>query len=118
MIRLTALSIVLSLFTASAVFAFNYRDLRTAPIAWFNDRDMEMMTEAFNKAMDNNDDGASTEWSNDDTGHHGTITPLDTSRQGSQTCRRARVENYAGSNHGITRLKFCRNNGEPWQISE
>lgn len=118
MIFRTALLIMLNLVVATTAFSFNYRDLRTAPIAWFNDKDIEMMTETFNKAMESNADGQSSEWRNDQTGHHGSITPLSTSRKDPVTCRRVRIENHAGSNNAVTRLNFCRKGAEPWQVSE
>ena len=118
MARYATLTIALAFLMCSAAFAFNYRDLRNAPIASFNDDDIDMMMETFQHAMENNDDGALTEWRNEKTGHYGTVTPLDTFQQDGRTCRRVKIANYADSeNHRITQLKYCKMDNT-WQISE
>jgi len=117
MARIIALIFALSLFIQAA-FALNYRDLRAAPIASFNDRDIDMMMENFQDAMDNNSDGQSREWRNGESGHHGVVTPLDTSEYGGSFCRTVRIENYGDNSHAVTRLRFCKSSDGTWQVSE
>lgn len=118
MIRIARILLYSSLFASSAVFAFNLLFLKDAPVAEFDSIDTGLMLESFYHAMDNNDDGVSEEWVNEDSGHHGSVTPLDQTSVGTTTCRRVKVENHATVNSGISEFKFCKEDGNKWLISE
>lgn len=75
--------------------ALNLTFLDQAPIRFFNETDIERMSNAADKALDETTDGEAVQWKNDKTGNSGTITPVRSySRQG-QDCRRLRIESQA-----------------------
>lgn len=107
-----------SLFVASSAFAFNLLFLKDAPVAEFDSIDTGLMLESFYHAMDNNDDGVAAEWNNEDSGHHGAVTPLDRTHMDNITCRKVKVENHATVNSSISEFKFCKEEDGKWLISE
>jgi surface antigen len=108
----------LMLLMSMSAYAFNLLFLKDAPVAEFDSIDTGLMMESFYHAMDNNDNGVGAEWENQDTGHHGIVTPLDRTRLDNITCRNVEVENNATINSGRSQFKFCREDGGKWLISE
>ena len=103
---------------AFPAYGFNLLFLKDAPVAEFDSVDTSLMVENFYDAMNNGEDGVTSEWKNEDTGHFGSATPLTTVVEGNTTCRTVRIESNAKSNSGVSNFKFCKEVGEKWLISE
>jgi len=103
---------------AFPAYGFNLLFLRDAPVAEFDSVDTSLMIENFYDAMNNGENGVTSSWENEETGHSGAITPLNSVKDGNTTCRNVRVENNATTNSGTSHFKFCKEVGEKWLISE
>ena len=112
------LPVTLICLLASPAYGFNLLFLRDAPVAEFDSVDTGLMVENFYYAMNNGENGVTSSWENEDTGHFGAVTPLDSVKDGNKTCRNVRVENSAKSNSGTSNFKFCKEVGGKWLISE
>ncbi|MCG6862526.1 MAG: hypothetical protein LJE70_14795 [Chromatiaceae bacterium] len=92
--------------------------LGQAPLRFFNDVDLKLMSDASDQALDKAKDGEAVDWSNDTTGNSGTITPIrDFTRQGNE-CRRLEVVNRAAKatrGGASTQVDFCNVDGS-WKI--
>ena len=102
---------------ATASYAAQWNWLRDAPANFLNEQDWEILGNTVDTTLDAGDDGKEVTWNNPDTGHHGTLTPLDTTDEQGMTCRNTRVFNSAGgvTNSGVYR--FCRQPDGTWKIS-
>lgn len=118
MINISKYIILLSLFFPAHGYSFNINFLEDAPVAQFNEEDVDLMLNNFYKAMDNNQDGESSEWKNEKTGHHGIATPLNTIEGADGVCRNVKIENFASSEKGTSEFRFCKASDGEWQIVE
>ena len=116
-----ATAALLTLAIAGAPFTVQALDLTfldQAPIRFFNDADLKLMSDAADKALDQAKDGEDVSWSNDQTGSSGTITPVRSFARQGKDCRRLRVVNLAskatrgGANSNVD---FCNVDGT-WKI--
>lgn len=112
---------LLTFATAGAPFAVQALDLTfldQAPIRFFNDEDMKLMSNASDKALDEANDGEEVRWSNDQTGNSGAITPVRSFARQGQDCRRLRVVNLASKatrGSATSNVDFCKVDGT-WKI--
>lgn len=101
---------------AAPVVAFNTQFLEDAPIARFNDEDVDIMMRSLHDALDAAGDGEQVEWSNNKTGHHGSTTPLDTITKDGQHCRNAVIRTFADHLEGSARYLLCKEKDGNWQV--
>ena len=95
-----ALELDLSLPTKSALSAFT-------------DSDWDLLKKNAKTALNDNTNGNTQQWLNNETGHSGKITPLSTSTINGRLCRNTEFVNVAGDNSSITRVNLCQQ-GEKW----
>ena len=101
---------------AGAAMAINLNFLRNAPISRFNQQDIQLLQEAFLKAMDSGADGTTVEWANDRTGASGTITPTERFQRGGAECRTARFTTRFRALTGGGEFSFCKNSKGDWLL--
>lgn len=97
-------------------WAVNLRWLDYSPVRFFNDRDWELARGAADDALDNGKDGATVSWENPETGHRGSLTPLDTRQRNGRTCRNLVIENHARGLSGRSEFLFCQQPGGDWKM--
>src|SRR5471030_1572836 len=88
-VRLVLCSVFLS--NAAAAYATNLGFLMDTPISYMKQRDLQQLNRAARTALDTKQDGEALDWNNDGTGNsvhvEGTITPLNTRKEGDRSCR-------------------------------
>ena len=88
-LRLAVCSVFLSY--AAGSYATNLGFLMDTPISYMKQRDLQQLNRAARTALDTKQDGEALDWNNDGTGNpihvEGTITPLNTQKDGDQSCR-------------------------------
>ncbi len=116
---LTATLFALSAFAAPAlVQALDLTFLDQAPIRFFNDADLKMMSDAADQALDNSADGEAVSWSNEQTGSSGTLTPVRSFTRDGRDCRRLSVVSLASKatrGSATSNVDFCKVDGT-WKI--
>lgn len=100
-----------------AVIAQNLDFLRRAPIAEMSEADQDIFRAAFDKALDETDDGGIIEWLNPDTDAGGTITVLDTHEDYGTVCRTLRAVTQAGGRDSAGNYRLCRAEDQTWQFA-
>jgi surface antigen len=84
------------------------------------DPDRKALNEAAQTALNTKKDGESLTWSNAGTGNPvsvaGTVTPHDTTKNGSRTCRKATLVATAKGQTQTWTPTVCKENGGPWKI--
>lgn len=100
---------------ASPAIAFNTMFMRDSAISNMTDAEFELMTSTVYQALDDAADGDSVEWG-DPAAAHGTVKPLAPFDYQGYHCRAARLNNYAGGDHAVSTLEFCRNAAGEWKI--
>ena len=86
-------------------------------IAEMNDSDVELLQKSGRDALENARDGETREWSNPQTGVHGSITPLKTYQAYDTTCRLVRFENFAAENSGRSTISLCKSADGSWKAA-
>lgn len=120
-IRNTVNAVLFALAAATAPVAVQALDLTfmdQAPIRFFDDEDMKRMSDAADKALAEAKDGEEVQWSNDQTGSSGTITPVRSFTRQDKDCRRLKVVNLARQatrGSSTSNLDFCSVDGT-WKI--
>lgn len=101
-----------------AVQALDLTFLDQAPIRFFNDEDLKLLSDAADKALDEAKDGEDVSWSNDQTGSSGTITPVRSFTRQGKDCRRLSVVSLARQatrGSATSNVDFCEVDGT-WRI--
>ena len=107
---------VLGLIVATPCFGFNLQFLDDSPISKFNDKDVEIMLDTLTDALENAGDGVEVRWENTETGHHGSITPLNKITQDGMDCRRVDLQNVAEPFNGGVRYLLCKHDDGEWRV--
>ena len=90
--------------------------LKDAPISFMNKEDTAMLVRNYQQALDSLPDGHTNAWTNPKTGHSGTATPLNTTKEKGMTCRLLEITNQAGGQTGRSEWTFCKTK-EGWKTS-
>jgi surface antigen len=115
--RLSALVLVAaSIALPPTVHASNMRFLEFSPSAYFNEKDLELLRAVAKDLLDNPEDGESASWKNEENGHNGKLTVLDTYADFGTTCRRVKVFSDAIEVSATRIVTLCRNKEGLWKI--
>lgn len=95
---------------------FNIGFLDDAPIAEFNNKDIEMMLDALSTTLDTEADGVEVKWKNSKTGNNGTITPLNSTTQDGRDCRRTLLKTFSRTFSGSSQYLLCKDEDGEWKV--
>lgn len=115
--RQLTFSIVLALiaFTSYPCLGFNIGFLDDAPIAEFNDNDIDMMLDTLSNTLDTEADGVEVKWENAKTGNNGSITPLNSIVQDGRDCRRTLIKTFSRTFSGSSQYLLCKDDDGQWK---
>ena len=95
-----------------AAHAANLGFLNDTPIAYMKQRDIDSLKTAAYDVLDKKADGESATWNNEGTGNgvkiDAQLTPVDTAKDGANTCRTVRVVLNAKGQSVNLGPRFCR----------
>jgi surface antigen len=120
-IKSTVTAIVFALGAAGApalVQGLDLTFLDQAPIRFFNDADLSLLSDAADQALDKAEEGEEVAWSNDQTGSSGTVTPVRDFTRDGKNCRRLQVVSMARKatrGSASSQVDFCKVDGT-WKI--
>ena len=109
-------SALLGSIVVAPCFGFNLQFLDDSPISRFNDKDVEIMLDTLTDALENADNGVAVKWKNTETGHHGSITPLNRITRDGMDCRRVDIQNVAEPFNGGARYLLCKHDDGEWRV--
>lgn len=105
---------------ACAATAGNLSFLNDTPITYMKQRDRQVLNNAAQKALETKRDGESLGWSNEGTGNpvaiKGSVTPLDTVKDGDRTCRTVTLVAIAKGQTQSWTPTVCKTGNSAWQI--
>lgn len=81
--------------TPALVLALDLTFLDQAPIRFMNDADIDLMEATVTEVLDQAADGETRNWSNDDTGHSGSVKAVKSFTEDDLDCRRVEITNLA-----------------------
>lgn len=108
---------LLAVALCNAALAQNIEFLHRGPIAYMDEVDKQILTDTFNAALGNAEDGEKVQWSNPDSGSQGTIEVLDTHEDYGTTCRTVRTHSEAGGREGGGVYRLCLADDDTWQFA-
>lgn len=113
--RLNTLLILVFGLLSMNTYAVNMQYLKYSPVASFTSEDFTMLQTTGKKALEENKDGQLSEWKNSDSGHSGSITPLNTKTIDGMHCRKVRFLNRTENISGQAVYTFCQVDNK-WKI--
>jgi surface antigen len=120
-IKSTLLATFVALSTATVpalVQALDLTFLDQAPIRFFDNTDLKMMSDAADQALDKAEVGEAVNWSNEQTGNSGNLTPTRSFSRDGKDCRRLEIVSLARKatrGSATSRVDFCNIDGT-WRI--
>jgi len=91
--------------------------LENAPIRYFSEEDTQLMKSMLQSALSDNADGIKSEWVNPETGHKGSITPVNSKKIQGLSCRDVEMFNSAGGRTADSKHTFCQNEDGDWKLA-
>ena len=110
--------LMLLLMCQGGAMAANMGFLDNTPISRFNDQDNKMLQAAFQKAMNESEDGTTVEWKNEKTTSGGTFTPIESFERQGAKCRKAKVTTEHKLLKGEGQYNFCKNSKGAWKLAQ
>ena len=102
--------------------AANLGFLNNTPITYMKQRDLQALNSAARTALETKEDGQSLEWSNQGAGNpvpiKGTVTPLDTVKDGDRTCRKITLVAIAKGQTQTWTPTACKTGNGKWQLQK
>ncbi|WNC90835.1 RT0821/Lpp0805 family surface protein [Paraburkholderia sp. FT54] len=118
--QLTAGSLLLG--GAIGAQAANLGFLNDTPISYMKQRDIDSVKKAVFSALNNKQDGETTNWVNEGTGNSvkidAAITMASTAKDGDRTCRDVGVVLSAKGQSMNLRPQFCKQGSGTWQLQK
>ena len=116
--RIALISSALALALASfSALSGNWGWLKNTPVEAFTDSDWVMLKETAKKALDSGKDGETILWVNHDTGHSGSITPLNTVDRNALPYRNTKFFNSADGRTCSSKTLLCKQQDGKWKIA-
>lgn len=110
------LTAVLALLLTAQAQAVNLMWMDRSPIQYFTSGDWQMLNASMKEALANSTDGVTSSWANPESGHSGTITPLESLTIEGHDCRRTRFTNETRKASGRLDVTLCETSPGKWLI--
>ncbi|MFM0296186.1 MULTISPECIES: RT0821/Lpp0805 family surface protein [Paraburkholderia] len=118
--HLTAASVLLG--GAIGAHAANLGFLNDTPLSYMKQRDIDSVKKAVFSALNDKQDGETTNWVNEGTGNSvkidAAITVASTAKDGERTCRDVGVVLNAKGQSMSLRPQFCKQGSGTWQLQK
>jgi surface antigen len=105
-----------ALIWSSSAFAFEVLGIGDMPIRYMTEEDLAIFKAAVIRTLDQTADNVSAPWTNQNTGAHGTLTPLASFRRQAQDCRKLQVTNSAGGRDNRSEFTLCKLPDGDWKV--
>ena len=113
-ISILALSCLLPGVSAAGAWTW----MEQSPVSHFTPEDKQIMRTTARDALDNAKDGTKIGWENPETGHSGSVKPINTTERDGLTCRKTRFFNSAEGLTAIQIHRLCRQKDGTWKIAK
>ena len=97
--------------------AQNTSFLRSAPVAYLTDEDVEILLSTLQAAMNEQPDGETVTWENSQTGHSGVMNISNTHPDYDTTCRQVEMANEAAGRTGRGTFRMCKADDGKWKFA-
>jgi len=105
-----------ALMGTSGAFAFDILSIGDMPIRYMTEEDLTVLKAAVISTLDQTNDGVSATWTNQKTGAHGTLTPINSFRKEAKECRKLEVANSAGGRDNRSVFTLCKLPDGDWKV--
>ena len=112
----TVLLILFIVGIGDAIASTELRWLNNAPARHFTEKDWQILMENVERVLSETPDGETVEWSNEESGAHGSLTPVSTGQYDGMPCRNLEMENHARNVSGTSNLEYCQRPDGSWGI--
>ena len=113
-IPILALSCLLPSVSAAGAWSW----MEQSPVTHFTPEDKQIMRKTAKDTLDNAKDGTKIGWENPETGHSGSVKPINTTERNGMTCRKTRFFNSAEGLTAIQIHRLCKQKDGSWKIAK
>ena len=107
---------ILALVLSTQALASNMLWMHESPARYFTESDWALLDQTLQQTLKTPEDGVTATWKNPETGHHGTITPLEAVTVDGQACHRTRFTNETPKASGRLDVTLCPAEKGGWVI--
>jgi surface antigen len=112
----TALLTLLVVGIGDAIASTELRWLNNAPARHFTEQDWRILIEHVERVLNETPDGETVEWTNEESGAHGLLTPGSTGEHDGMTCRNLEMENHARNVSATSNHEYCQRPDGSWGL--
>ncbi|MCP3667260.1 MAG: hypothetical protein GY696_32995 [Gammaproteobacteria bacterium] len=91
--------------------------LENSSVYQFTDKDWDLLRGVVLGALNHGEDGKRAEWNNPDSGHSGSITPLDTFEREGMRCRKTKFVTASDIMTGRSEFLLCKIPSGEWKVA-
>ncbi len=91
---------------------------RRLPINQYTPEDIAILKQNMTEILNQGNDGEPVEWSNPETGHAGSITPLTTVHQSDKLCRQTRFTGFSNGTENVSEFFLCKQADGVWAVEQ
>lgn len=88
------------------------------PVNHYSPEDIEIVKQTMSETLEHGVDGQAGDWSNADTGHSGSITPLSTTEQDGKRCRHTRFSSFTQEGEHVSEFYLCKQPDGRWAVEQ
>jgi len=110
--------IIVMLLNAGQAQARAWEWAKRLPLNQYSQQDIEILKQSMAEILGSLADGEPGEWSNPETGHGGTITPLTTVHQNDKLCRQTRFTASVEGQENKSDFFLCRQADGVWAVEQ
>ena len=88
------------------------------PVNQYSPEDIGILKARMDKILSSLKDGETGEWSNSETGHGGSITPLNSIEANGKTCRETRFQSQSDAGQNMSEFFLCKQPDGSWAVEQ
>ncbi len=107
-IKTTVMTHILAFTLSTSALSANVAFLYDTPAQYFSDQDWKILEATSEYALSKLPNGKSATWQNPQTGHSGSLTPLNSIKKNGTLCRNLQITNHAQHRTDRYVFLFCK----------
>jgi hypothetical protein len=88
------------------------------PVNQYSPEDISILKQSMAEILGSLGDGETGHWSNPESGHGGSITPMTSVQKDNKTCRKTRFTSVTGGMDNVSEFFLCRQENGVWAVEQ
>jgi surface antigen len=118
LIKVALAALTVALILSGQVQARAWEWAKRLPINQYSPEDIAILKQGMAEILGSLENGETGQWSNPETGHGGSITPMTSVQQNSKTCRQTRFTSVMGGQENVSEFLLCQQENGGWAVEQ